>query len=60
MTLNQSKDELLKIGLSKLLKIKDSDIRIATLKQGYEAVDHGIHMGGAFSATIPIVSLFYG
>jgi transketolase len=60
MTLNQSKDELMKIGLSKLLKIKDSDIRIATLKQGYEAVDHGIHMGGAFSATIPIVSLFYG
>jgi transketolase len=60
MTLDQSKDELLKIGLSKLLKIKDSDIRIATLKQGYEAVDHGIHMGGAFSATIPIVSLFYG
>ncbi|MEE9308627.1 MAG: transketolase, partial [Spirochaetia bacterium] len=60
MTVYQSNDELLKIGLSKLLKIKDSDIRIATLKQGYEAVDHGIHMGGAFSATIPIVSLFYG
>ncbi len=58
--LNQSKDELLKIGLFKLLKIKDSDIRITTLKQGYEAVDHGIHIGGAFSATIPIVSLFYG
>jgi transketolase len=48
MTLNQSKDELLKIGL------------ITTLKQGYEAVDHGIHIGGAFSVAIPIVSLFYG
>lgn len=60
MTLNKSNDELLKTGVSKLLKIKDSDIRIATLKQGYEAVDHGIHIGGAFSATVPIVSLFYG
>jgi transketolase len=53
-------DELLKTGVSKLLKIKDSDIRIATLKQGDQAVDRGIHMGGAFSVTVPIVSLFYG
>ena len=56
----QSNDELLKTGLSKLLKIKDSDIRISTLKQGDQAVDRGIHIGGAFSATVPIVSLFYG
>ena len=56
----QSNDELLKTGLSKLLKIKDSDVRIATLKQGDQAVDRGIHMGGAFSVTVPIVSLFYG
>jgi transketolase len=53
-------DELLKIGFSKLLRIKDSDIRIATLKQGDQAVDRGIHMGGAFSVTVPMVSLFYG
>lgn len=56
----QSNDELLKTGFFKLLKIKDSDIRISTLKQGDQAVDRGIHMGGAFSATVPIVSLFYG
>jgi len=58
--MTESKEELLKIGLNKLLKIKDSDIRITTLTQGYEAVDRGIHMGGAFSATVPIVALFYG
>ena len=56
----QSNDELLRSGLNKLLKIKDSDIRILTLKQGYQAVDRGIHSGGAFSVTIPMVSLFYG
>jgi transketolase len=56
----QSNDELLKTGFIKLLRIKDSDIRIATLKQGDQAVDRGIHMGGAFSVTVPIVSLFYG
>lgn len=58
--INQSNDELIKLGLNKLLKIKDSDIRILTLKQGYQAVDHGIHSGGAFSVTIPMISLFYG
>jgi hypothetical protein len=30
---------------------------MATLKQGYEAVDRGIHIGGAFSAIVPIVAL---
>jgi transketolase len=58
--MNESREQLLKAGLNKLLKIKDSDIRMATLKQGYEAVDRGIHIGGAFSATVPIVALFYG
>ena len=58
--MNQTREQLLKIGLNKLLKIKDSDIRITTLKQGDQAVDRGIHMGGAFSVTVPIVSLFYG
>jgi transketolase N-terminal domain/subunit len=47
-------------GLLKLLAIKDSDIRILTLKQCRDAVDKGLHAGGAFSATIPLVSLFYG
>ena len=47
-------------GLSLLLDIKDSDIRILTLEQCREAVDKGIHSGGAFSATIPLVALYYG
>jgi transketolase N-terminal domain/subunit/transketolase C-terminal domain/subunit len=47
-------------GFLKLLEIKDSDIRIATLRQGADSVDKGIHIGGAFSAVIPLVSLYYG
>ncbi len=47
-------------GQLKLLEIKDVDIRIMTLKQASDAVDKNIHMGGAASATIPLVSLFYG
>ncbi|MBN2324822.1 MAG: transketolase [Spirochaetes bacterium] len=43
-----------------LLAIKDSDIRIMTLEQCKDAVDRGIHSGGACSATIPLVALFYG
>lgn len=43
-----------------LLAIKDSDIRILSLEQCRDAVDRGIHAGGAFSAIIPLVSLFYG
>lgn len=58
--MHRSNDELVKTGVIKLLKIKDSDIRITTLMQGWEAVDHGIHIGGAFSVTVPMVSLFYG
>jgi transketolase len=42
-----------------LLAIKDSDIRILTLQQSRDAVDQGLHAGGAFSATIPLVALFY-
>jgi transketolase len=51
---------LIRIGQMKLLEIKDADIRIITLRQANEAVDKNIHMGGAASATIPLVSLFYG
>ncbi len=49
-----------KEGLLKLLEIKDSDIRILTLRQGLDAVDQGLHSGGAFSAIVPLVSLYYG
>ena len=47
-------------GLLKLLAIKDSDIRILTLGQSRDAVDNSLHAGGAFSATIPLVALYYG
>src|SRR4051812_34726245 len=50
----------LRDGLLKLLAIKDSDIRLLTLRQSRDAVDNGLHAGGAFSATIPMVALFYG
>ena len=51
---------LLRQGLLKLLEIKDSDIRILTMEQCRDAADKGLHAGGAFSATIPLVALFYG
>jgi transketolase len=51
---------LLRQGILKLLAIKDSDIRILTLEQSRTAVDKGIHAGGALSATIPLVTLYYG
>ncbi len=51
---------LLRQGILKLLAIKDSDIRILTIEQGRDAVDGGLHAGGAFSAIIPLVTLFYG
>ena len=47
-------------GRLKLLEIKDSDIRLSILRQGLDAIDHGVHAGGAFSAVIPMVSLYYG
>jgi transketolase len=42
-----------------MLEIKDADIRILTLEQGRDAVDKGIHIGGAFSAVVPLVALYY-
>src|SRR5438876_6982052 len=51
---------LLRQGILKLLAIKDSDVRLLTLEQARDAVDTGLHAGGAFSATIPLVALFYG
>src|ERR1700678_3201297 len=55
-----SPDYLLRQGVLKLLAIKDSDIRILVLEQCRGAVDKGLHAGGAFSAVIPLVSLYYG
>src|SRR5688572_24021491 len=54
------RNDVLRRGILKLLAIKDSDIRILTLEQCRDAVDNGLHAGGAFSATIPLVALFYG
>ncbi|HEY5368060.1 MAG TPA: transketolase C-terminal domain-containing protein [Hanamia sp.] len=56
----EDKESLIKKGINCLLEIKDSDIRLLSLYQCRYAVDGGIHIGGAFSATIPMVSLFYG
>jgi len=50
----------LRQGMLKLLAIKDSDIRLLILEQCRYAVDQGLHAGGAFSATIPLVALYYG
>lgn len=54
------REVLYKRGLLALLEIKDSDIRITTIRQGWDAVDHGIHIGGAMSMVVPLVSLYYG
>jgi len=51
---------LLRQGVLKLLSIKDSDIRLSMLEQCRDAVDKSLHAGGAFSATIPLVTLYYG
>jgi transketolase len=51
---------LLRQGILKLLNIKDSDVRLLTLEQCRDAVDKSLHAGGAFSATIPLVTLYYG
>ncbi len=54
------REYLLHQGILKLLAIKDSDIRIATVEQSRDAIDKGLHAGGAFSAVIPLTALFYG
>src|SRR5882757_2599069 len=53
-------DYVLRQGVLKLLAIKDSDVRLLILEQCRYAVDQGLHAGGAFSATIPLVALYYG
>lgn len=56
----EEKKTLIQKGILQLLEIKDSDIRMLSLHQCRHAIDGAIHIGGAFSATIPMVSLFYG
>jgi transketolase len=53
-------DFTLRQGILKLLAIKDSDVRLLILEQCRYAVDQGLHAGGAFSATVPLVALYYG
>jgi transketolase len=53
-------DYCLRQGILKLLAVKDSDVRLLSLEQCRDAVDKSLHAGGAFSATIPLVSLYYG
>ena len=52
--------DLVRRGLLKLLRVKDSDIRQLILEQCRDAVDKSLHAGGALSATIPLVTLYYG
>ena len=56
----EDKKSLINKGIILLLAIKDVDIRLMNLYQCRYAVDSSIHIGGASSATIPVVSLFYG
>ncbi len=56
----EDKKSLINKGITHLLQVKDSDIRLLNLYQCRYAVDSSIHIGGASSATIPMVSLFYG
>lgn len=56
----QAASHILRQGVLRMLDIKDSDIRILALEQCRDAVDKGIHAGGAFSAVVPLVALYYG
>ncbi|MGB8537671.1 MAG: transketolase C-terminal domain-containing protein [Acidobacteriaceae bacterium] len=56
----RNEDFAVRQGILKLLAIKDSDIRLLTLEQSRDAVDKGLHAGGAFSSIISLVALFYG
>jgi transketolase len=53
-------DYLLRKAVIKLLEVKDSDVRICDVEQSRDAVDKGLHSGGAFSAVVPLTALFYG
>jgi transketolase len=53
-------DYAMRQGILRLLAIKDSDVRLLTLEQCRDAVDKGLHAGGAFSSVVPLVALYYG
>ena len=46
--------------LTHLLRLKETDLRLDTIGQAATAIDKGIHIGGAYSALIPLTALFYG
>lgn len=56
----EDRNSLIIKGITQLLEIKDNDIRLLNLHQCRHAVDKAIHIGGSFSAVVPMVSLFYG
>ncbi len=60
MLYSEDKKLLINRAMTCLLQVKDSDIRLLNLHQCRYAIDSAIHIGGASSATIPMVSLFYG
>lgn len=60
MCLKQDNNTRYTEALIRFLMMKDSEIRISILKQGRDAVDMGLHAGGAMSAVIPLVALYYG
>lgn len=45
---------------SLLLRIKECDLRRSMLEQCRNAADHGIHIGGAYSAATLLCALYYG
>jgi transketolase len=57
---SEDKRSLINKGIIHLLQIKDSDIRLMNLYQCRYSVDSSIHIGGASSAAIPMVCLYYG
>ena len=52
--------DVVRRGILRLFAVKDSDVRQLVLEQCRDAVDKSLHAGGALSATIPLVALFYG
>jgi transketolase len=55
-----SDEFILRQAILRLLEVKDSDIRLLNMEQCRDAVDRSLHSGGASSAVIPLVALFYG
>ncbi len=56
----QTMEYLLQKGKELLLEYKDSTLRMSVLQQAADAVDTGVHIGGVFSAMIPLATLYYG